>query len=565
MSKGRIVVVDDNAENLYLLRALLQADGFEVATAANGSEALALARQGPLAMVISDILMPVMDGFTLCREWKKDAQLGKIPFVFYTATYTDERDREFALGLGADEFIIKPQEPDSFRQTIREVLQRVRSSPAHSPGEAKEEAVYLKQYNEALVRKLEAKMQQLEKTVRELVLEKAELLKTQEERETLRNQLFQAQKLEAIGRLAGGVAHDFNNMLSVIIFYTDMILRRTDPSDPLSQDLQKVMGAARRSADLTRQLLAFARQETVVPKVVDLNGTVADMLKLLQRLIGENIELAWHPGKGVGRVRVGSTHIDQILTNLCINARDAIEGNGKIAIETGMAVFDEAYCLKHPEFRSGEYLRLSVTDNGRGMGPEVLSNVFEPFYTTKETGKGTGLGLATVYGIVQQDKGFITVNSAPGKGAAFEVYLPKYQGLPAPASPEAPAPPRTRGQTTILLVEDEPAILQVASLVLGELGYIVVGASRPLEALRLAQDQPAGVQLLITDIVMPEMNGLELAKKLIPLFPGLKRLYMSGYSAGTMNSSDVLDEGAHFIQKPFTIKELAEKVQEALG
>lgn len=389
--------------------------------------------------------------------------------------------------------------------------------------------------------------------------------RTEEEREKLRNQLFQAQKLESIGRLAGGVAHDFNNMLSVIISYTDSILRRTDPSDPLSGDLQRILAAAQHSAELTRQLLAFARKETVVPQVLDLNKTVGDMIPFLRRLLGENIDLVWRPGEDPGQVRVGSTHIDQILTNLCVNARDAIAGHGRILIETGAAAFDASHCAGHPEFSTGEFALLAVSDTGQGMGPEVLAKVFEPFYTTKGPGKGTGLGLPTVYGIVQQDKGFITVESEPGRGTAFKIYLPRFSGRPEQVLPETSAPPLARSQTTLLLVEDEPAILRITTLILQNLGYAVVGASSPSEALRLAQAQPNGIHLLVTDMVLPEMSGLELSRKLLSLYPNLKRLYMSGYAAGSIPGSDGLDEGSHFLPKPFTIQELAAKVREALG
>ena len=392
MSKGRILIVDDNQENLYLLKTLLEADGYETVQSPNGAEALAHARHGDFCLAVSDILMPVMDGFSLCREWKKDEALKKIPFIFYTATYTDDRDRKFALDLGADAFIVKPQEPEAFRRTVEDVLKKVGSAPVHAPGGAQEETVYLKEYNEALVRKLEAKMEQLEKTVRELEREKTELLKSQKERENLQSQLFQAQKMEAIGRLAGGVAHDFNNMLSVIMSYTDMILRRLDPSDPLSHDLQKVMGAAQRSAELTRQLLAFARKETTPPKIVELNEAVGALVPFLRRLLGENVELTWRPGEGVGRVMVGPSHLDQLLTNLCVNSRDAIEGSGKIVIETGAAAFDAAYCAKHAGFFPGEYWKLSVADTGKGMEKDILAKVFEPFSPPRRPGRARAWG-----------------------------------------------------------------------------------------------------------------------------------------------------------------------------
>jgi signal transduction histidine kinase/FixJ family two-component response regulator len=563
MSASRILIVDDHEENIYLLRALLQADGYEVSTAPNGAEALAQAHLNPPDMIISDVLMPVMDGFTLCREWKKDPRLAPVPFVFYTATYTDERDREFALSLGAEAFIVKPEEPEVFREKIHGILGKVKglSTPGEKgEGAPVEETVYLKQYNEALIRKLEAKMAQLEKTIRELERENAERLKSEAERESLRDQLFQAQKMESIGRLAGGVAHDFNNMLSVIISYTDLVRSQLKPDDPLRDDLQKILEAARRSADLTRQLLTFARKETVTLKVIDLNEAVKGMIRFLERILGDNIQLSFPLQGKPGRVRVGSSHLDQILTNLCVNARDAIQGHGRIDITTGAAAFDEAYCANHPGFYPGDFLRLSVSDNGCGMKEEVLAKVFEPFYTTKGPGQGTGLGLSTVYGIVQQNKGFIKVKSQLGVGTTFDIYLPRYDG-PLPAAPaESLAVPLARGQTNILLVEDEPAILQITSRILKNLGYTILPYPSPREALLRIRDH-SQVHLLITDVIMPEMSGMELAKKVQPLFPGLKCLYMSGYTA----DSSQLEEGVHFIQKPFTIKELAEKVHEVLG
>ncbi len=563
MSPSRILIVDDHEENIYLLRALLQADGYEVSTAPNGAEALAQALLNPPDMVISDVLMPVMDGFTLCREWKKNPRLAPVAFVFYTATYTDERDRQFALSLGAEAFIVKPEEPESLRKTIQGILGRVKglSVPGEKgEGAPVEETVYLKQYNEALIRKLETKMTQLESTIRELERENAERLKSEEERESLRDQLFQAQKMESIGRLAGGVAHDFNNMLTVIISYTDLVRSQMKPDDPLRDDLQKILEASRRSVDLTRQLLTFARKETVTLKVMDLNEAVNSLIRFLERILGENIQLSLRLRGEPGRVRVGSTHIDQILTNLCVNARDAIQGSGRIDITTGAAAFDEAYCAKHPGFYPGQFLRLSVSDNGSGMKEEVMAKVFEPFYTTKGPGQGTGLGLSTVYGIVQQNKGFIQVKSQPGIGTTFDIYLPRYDGPLPVVQSESLAIPLARGQTNILLVEDEPAILQITTRILKNLGYKVLPYPSPREAVLHIRDHSLA-HLLITDVIMPEMSGMELAKKVQPVFPGLKCLYMSGYTA----ESNLLEEGVHFIQKPFTIKELAEKIHEVLG
>lgn len=384
------------------------------------------------------------------------------------------------------------------------------------------------------------------------------------EKEKLEAQLSQAQKMEAIGQLAGGVAHDFNNMLGVILGHTEMALEKIDPAEPLFAGLRAVQQAAERSVALTRQLLAFARKQTIAPIVINLNDTVAGMLKMLHRLIGENIDLLWKPGGNHYPVKVDPSQIDQILANLCVNARDAIAGVGKITIETNVISFDEAYCAEHARYKPGEYILLAVSDDGCGMDRETLDHIFEPFFTTKEQGKGTGLGLASVYGAVKQNNGFINVYSEPGQGTTVRIYLPKYTAKPANVSEEAPDHPAEPGHETILLVEDEPAILEMTTMLLGRLGYTVVAASTPGEAIRLAHENSGRISLLMTDVVMPEMNGRELAGNLLNRYPGLKRLFMSGYTANVIAHHGVLDEGVHFIQKPFSKKELGAKLREAL-
>jgi len=384
------------------------------------------------------------------------------------------------------------------------------------------------------------------------------------ENESLQSQLHQAQKMEAVGRLAGGVAHDFNNMLGIIIGHTDMILEEMGPEHPFYADLLEIKKAAARSADLTRQLLAFARKQTVAPKVIDLNKTVEGMLKMLQRLIGEDIDMEWIPAENAWPVKIDPGQIDQILVNLCVNARDAIADVGKVTIETGNIVFDEDYCKVHNGFVPGEYTMLAVSDNGCGMDSVTLSHAFEPFFTTKEPGKGTGLGLATVYGVVKQNDGFINVYSEPGQGTTFKIYLPRYKAKAAPLSEKGSDISSGRGHETILLVEDEPAILRMATMMLGREGYTVLGAGTPGEAVRLATEHPGDIHLLITDVVMPEMNGRDLAKNILSLYPGLKCLFMSGYTANVIAHHGILDEGVQFIQKPFSKQALTAKVRELL-
>ena len=385
-----------------------------------------------------------------------------------------------------------------------------------------------------------------------------------EEKLKLEAQLQQAQKMESVGRLAGGIAHDFNNMLSVILGHTEMALEQGDLKQSLYDDLVEIQKAARRSADLTRQLLAFARKQTIAPIAVDLNETISGMTNMLQRLIGEGILLDWQPSLNLWPVMVDPSQIDQILANLCVNARDAISDVGRITLETRNCTIDENYCASHADFVPGEYVQLTVSDNGSGIDRETLNHIFEPFFTTKRFGAGTGLGLATVYGAVKQNNGFITVESAPEQGTTITIYLPHYKGKVIKSRTENTGMPKC-GQETILLVEDEPAILKMSKVMLKRQGYNVLAASSPAEAIRLAREHSGEIHLLMTDVIMPEMNGHSLAKYLRSLFPKLKCLFMSGYTADVMVKHGVLEDGICFIQKPFTAQNLAKNVLKAMG
>ena len=686
MNKPLILIVDDKEENRYLLRLLLEGAGLAVAEATHGGEGLTSARATRPDLVISDILMPVMDGFAFCREWKCDPGLRDIPFAFYTATYTDGRDRDFSLSIGADDFIVKPQEPEALVARIRELLDTA-SHPAaapasHPPPPPDTEEIFLRQYNEALVRKLETKMEQLEQDILQRQKTEARLRASEErfrsfvenandivfslspggvltyvspnveellgysvrelegrefqslvhpedlpacltalervmagdkqsgieyrvrhrngdwhwqmtnaapvrnaegqliglgiarditglkadaaERAVLQDQLVQLQKIESVGRLAGGVAHDFNNMLQVILGHVELAMERNAAGQSARDDLLEIRKAAERSSGLTRQLLAFARKQTVAPKILDLNDTIHGMLQMLRRLIGENIDLSWRPGRGLGPVRMDPSQIDQILANLCVNARDAVAGAGAIAIETTGESFTPEHCAAHPAHLPGDYIRLSVSDNGCGMDKEVLGKLFEPFFTTKPVGEGTGLGLSTVYGIVRQNHGFIDVASKPGQGTTFHVYLPRHSEAPPQAAPAPARAPAGTARETILLVEDNPAILAISRTMLERLAYRVIGARSPDAALQLARDHAGPIHLLMTDVVMPGMNGHDLAARLLDPHPHIKRLYMSGYTADVIAHHGILDDGIHFIQKPFTLAELEAKVRETL-
>ena len=385
------------------------------------------------------------------------------------------------------------------------------------------------------------------------------------EHERLEAQFRQAQKMEAVGRLAGGVAHDFNNMLQVINSYAELALKKLEPSDPLRAHIHQIAKAGQRSADLTRQLLAFARQQAIAPKVLDLNGTVASMLEMLRRLIGEDIDLLWKPADNPWPVEMDPSQIDQVLANLVVNARDAIAGVGKITIETGKVEFDQAYCETHVGFVQGQFAMLAVSDDGCGMDKETLARAFEPFFTTKPQGQGTGLGLATVYGIVKQNDGFINVYSESGKGTTFRIYLPRHESEER-ASEETPSHAETpTGKETVLLVEDEAALLEIGKMLLEELGYSVLAAGGPRQAMELAGEYAGKIDLLLTDVVMPEMGGRDLWHRLGEARPGVKCLFMSGYTADAIAHRGVLDEGIHFLQKPFSRGQLATKIREALS
>jgi len=386
------------------------------------------------------------------------------------------------------------------------------------------------------------------------------------EQKKVKAQLLQAQKMESVGRLAGGVAHDYNNALSVIMGYTELAMTEVeDPTGRLQADLDQVLKAGRRATDITRQLLAFARKQTIAPLSLALNENVETMLKMLRRLIGEDIDLTWLPGKNLWPVKMDPSQIDQILANLCVNARDAIEGVGKITIQTSTKILDTDFCTDHTGFVPGKFVLLAISDNGCGMDKEILHNIFEPFFTTKAIDKGTGLGLATVYGIVQQNKGFINIESEVGKGTIVNIYLPRHKVKADQVQKGISKKiPQARGET-ILLVEDDMPILKLTEKILKGLGYKVLIANTPKEAMKIAREHKGNVHLLVTDVIMPEMNGLELSKQLKPFYSDLKCMFMSGYTADAIEHHGVLDKGTLFLQKPFSSQELAIIVRKAIG
>ncbi len=379
----------------------------------------------------------------------------------------------------------------------------------------------------------------------------------EEEQKKLQNHLQQAQKLESIGRLAGGVAHDFNNFLNVIIGYTEMALEKSEPDSELATDLKEVLKAGKRSTEITRQLLAFARKQLITPVLIDMNQAVKDAMKMLQRIIGENINIHLDLAKEPCLIKIDPSQLDQILANLCINAKDAISGTGKIAIKT---CFSQEFKQNGLSGESGEFVVLTVKDSGSGIDEETLAHIFEPFFTTKAQGKGTGLGLATVFGIVKQNSGFIKVSSEPNRGTSFDIFLPLQFGKPDHQDKKEEKSSEFGNKETILLVEDDPIVLKMTKKILEKLNYQVFSANHPLEAIEHFNQNFENIDLLFSDIVMPDMNGVELAKALKARSEKLKILFMSGYNDEILSNSGFCKDNFDFLQKPFSKKDLANKL-----
>jgi PAS domain S-box-containing protein len=388
--------------------------------------------------------------------------------------------------------------------------------------------------------------------------------RAEQEKLALAEQLRQSQKMEAIGQLAGGIAHDFNNLLSVINGYSDFLLHELAQDDPKRGDVERILEAGEHAASLTSQLLAFSRKQILQPRILDLNGLIAEASAVYRRLIGEDIDLVAIPEPSLGRIKADPGQIHQILMNLVVNARDAMPQGGKLTIETANADLDELYVQSHPVVTPGHYIMLAVSDTGIGMDEETKAHLFEPFFTTKEVGKGTGLGLSTVYGIVKQSHGFIWVYSEPGRGTTFKIYLPRVKEEAGKLARSDKEEPELRGTETILVVEDAASPRTMIVRALRKRGYTVLEASNGKEALRTAQDFAGRIHLLLTDIVMPEMSGKAAGSQIEVARPGIKILYISGYTNNAIVHHGVLDSNMAFLQKPFTNDVLARNVREVL-
>lgn len=498
-----------------------------------------------------------------------DTLIDSLPGIFYMYTYPGRRlvkwnkNHEKILGYSPAELINRPlvslhheEDTELFHEAVEKVFQvghnLIQSSLIHKDGRKIPFILTGEKFDTSEGSYLVG-----------VGIEITDLQAAQEEKHKLQSQLAQSQKLEAIGRLAGGVAHDFNNMLSVILGYTEMVITSIEPNNPVMSDLKEIQKAASHSTELTKQLLGFARKQTITPKVAKLNEIVESLIKMLKRLLGENITLHWMPGRKLWDLKVDSTQIDQILANLMVNARDAIDLKGTITVQTYNANVDISYKSRHPDIEVGEYVVLSVKDDGRGMDNATLDRLFEPFFTTREFGQGTGMGLATIYGIIKQNHGFVDVYSQPGEGSEFKVYIPRYIPPISENSENAVQKASESEQRNIIIVEDEPALLTLGSSMLKRLGYYPISAATPSEAIALAENAGDKVHMLITDVVMPEINGRELAEKIKKIHPHIKILFMSGYSSDIISQHGILDESTNFIQKPFSMNALANKLSDA--
>ena len=635
----RILIADDNPDLRAYMSRLLEPH-YRVEAVGDGQAALELTRKRIPDLVLSDVMMPRLDGFGLLRELRADERTRTIPVVLLSARAGEESAVE-GLNAGADDYLVKPFSARELLARVRTHLElaRVRRAlleteqgrleavlqqmPAGviiakaSSGElilanGKVDAILhhsfrpgegIEQYSSYQGFHLDGRAYKPEEyplsrsllTGEEIANEEIEYLCGDgirrilnansapirdrngnivaglvifydvTEHRRLEQQLLQSQRMEAVGRLAGGVAHDFNNFLTVIIGHSQLLIDRLASNDPMRTDIQEVEKCAQHAADLTRQLLAFSRKQILQPKVLDLNAIVANLEKMLRRLIGEDVELTVRLNPSLGRVKTDPGQVEQIIVNLAANARDAMPGGGKLTIETANTDLGDLYARQHADVAPGQYVMLAVSDTGAGMDRETQARIFEPFFTTKERGKGTGLGLATVYGIVKQSQGHIWVYSEPGHGSTFKVYLPRIEEAADITSPLSMPSPSVGGSETVLLVEDDDTVRRLVRQVLSCHGYTVMECRSPEEALAMSSNYSGRIHLMVTDVVMPGSSGPELAQRITAQRPETRVLFMSGYTDDAIVHHGVLDAGVAFLEKPFTPDNLLRKVREVLG
>jgi signal transduction histidine kinase len=520
-SPVNILLVDDHPEGLITLEAVLKSPDYNLIKARSGEEALSYLSDYDIAVILLDVQMPKMDGFQTTAMIKQNTQWKDIPILFVTAIHKDTPYIHEGYKLGAVDYIFKPFDP------------------------------YVVWSKVAVLVDLHRKTRRIQET-------QAELRHKDEE-------LHQARKLEAIGRLAGGVAHDFNNLIAGILGISQEVRETFDSSDPRRVELDEIIKTAQRAFSLTRQLLSYARRQIITPQWLNLNEVIADMQGMLERLIGEHIELETALDPALGSVNADRGYLEQVMINLVVNSRDALPKGGKITIKTANVELDEKtlHAQRLHQLLPGSFVRLLVADTGSGMTPEVLEHIFEPFYTTKEQDKGTGLGLATVYGIVRQIGGDIAVQSQPDEGTVLEIYIPRVASRIA-TSANGTALPAPRGSETILVVEDEELVRRVVVNLLRKTGYTVLEAPNGPAALKVSGDYIGKINLLVTDVIMPGMNGRQLAHDLTTQRPEIAVLYMSGYTDDIVARQGILEPGIDFIDKAAVSSHLTGKVRQVL-
>ena len=552
----KILVVDDKLENRYYLEALLKGNGHTVCLASNGEEALAQLQSEAFDLIISDVLMPVMDGFKLCQQVKTDEQLRHIPFIFFTATYTNDKDKELALKIGADRYIVKPCEPDDFMEIVNEVMAAANCGIIAQRPEHLQEDEVLKLYSERLVNKLEQKMLQLEAETRAL----REAKETQKELEA---KLYQAQKMESIGTLAGGIAHDFNNILSAITGYTDLALIHLDDNPKIKRYLEKVHQASFRARDLVHQILSFSRISDQGLKPMSVTYVVKEVMKLLRSTIPATIQIYEHWESENDQICGNATQIHQVLMNLCTNASYAMKGKeGKLEVILSDENLSAPTTVGHFTLNPGTYLKLTVRDSGHGIPAEDMQRIFDPYFTTKPRGEGTGLGLSIIYGIIKDHNGGVGVTSTVGKGTTFEIFLPVSEKTASRAEISTPI---LQGSGNILLVDDEESLVEAYGELLTSLGYTVDGATSSRQALELFKENPEKFDLVFTDHTMAHMTGFQLAEKLLEIRPKLPVILYSGFAEDITPKIAKAHGIRHLLAKPLIKNEVARILHNLLG
>ena len=560
---SRVLIVDDKDENLYYLQALLTGHGWDVEIAHHGAEALVKARRHPPALVVSDLLMPVMDGYTMLRHWRADPTLACIPFVVYTATYTAVEDEQLAYALGADAFLLKPAEPEEFLARIAEVMSRARAATA-APGRPADgdEAALLEVYSATLIRKLEERTLQLEDANRALQQDIAAREAAEADLRRAQAQLLRTQRLESIGTLASGIAHDLNNVLAPIILSIELLKMDSAAADR-DELLSTIDASAKRGAEMVRQVLSFARGVEGRRVPVRVGGVIAEIEKMANDTFLKNIQVRTAVPGDLPPISGDPTQLHQVLLNLCVNSRDAMPDGGVLSMTAWEAMVDATQAAAHPGARPGPHVVIQVEDSGAGMPPAVLDRIFEPFFTTKEAGCGTGLGLPTSRAIVGSHHGFMEVSSRPGEGTRFRVYLPA--DAPAAEVPR-PAPvdlPRGSGEV-ILVVDDEPSARETTRQALEAFGYRVLLAEDGAAAVSIFSRERRRVALVLVDMMMPLMDGPATIEVLLRIDPHARVVLTSGFSVDGRPAREVSPRVKQFLPKPYTAEALLRAIESAL-